>query len=219
MNESSSVKPLSDIAHAASRGLRWTAAAMVIGIPSVACRAVPKPDPVACATANSPPVDPPGSIASRCALVRKNDPALAALAAPRDYSWSDPLAVVCPPEPASPVMPADAGAASAASPPEHERPAGAAKTVSNAESVLGGMRPGFRACFEDEMLRLPCAQGTARVTMHVDCRGKLAVMSARAEGLDQQTVECIFKVAALATFDPPEGGSAVIQVPVTFILQ
>jgi len=89
--------------------------------------------------------------------------------------------------------------------------------VSNAARVVAGMRPSFRACYNALLGRNREAQGTVRVTLRVNCVGRVIALHATAHGIDRETVACMFDTAMKAQFEPPEGGSAVINVPVTFV--
>ncbi len=93
-------------------------------------------------------------------------------------------------------------------------------TVSNAARVVAGMRAGFRACYQRGLNENPDAQGNIRLTIQVGPGGEVRGVSAVPSGtLPQSVVSCVQARAKAAQFDPPEGGSAAIQVPVTFVKQ
>ncbi len=92
-------------------------------------------------------------------------------------------------------------------------------TVSNASRVVAGLRAGFRHCFNRELAVNPDAQGTIRLSIRVGPGGEVQSVSAVPSGNLGSAVECVRSRARSAQFDPPEGGSAVIDVPVTFIKQ
>ncbi|MCA9597075.1 MAG: AgmX/PglI C-terminal domain-containing protein [Myxococcales bacterium] len=93
-------------------------------------------------------------------------------------------------------------------------------TVSNASRVVAGMRAGFRACYNRGLQENPDAQGSIRLTIRVGPGGEVQGVSASAGGnLPGSVVSCVRSRASAAQFDPPEGGSAVINVPVTFVKQ
>lgn len=92
--------------------------------------------------------------------------------------------------------------------------------VSNASRVVAGMRAGFRACYQRGLGENPDAQGSIRLTIRVGPGGEVQGVSAAASGnLPQSVVSCVKARASAAAFAPPQGGSAVIQVPVTFVKQ
>ncbi|HEX9618631.1 MAG TPA: AgmX/PglI C-terminal domain-containing protein, partial [Polyangiaceae bacterium] len=93
-------------------------------------------------------------------------------------------------------------------------------TVSNASRVVAGMRAGFRACYQRGLAENPDAQGNIRLTIRVGPGGEVLGVSAAASGnLPGSVVSCVQARASAAAFAPPEGGSAVVQVPVTFVKQ
>jgi hypothetical protein len=92
--------------------------------------------------------------------------------------------------------------------------------VSNAARVVAGMRAGFRACYNRGLSENPDAQGSIRLSIKVGPGGEVAGVSASPSGnLPGSVVSCVQARASAAQFAPPEGGSAVIVVPVTFVKQ
>jgi hypothetical protein len=91
--------------------------------------------------------------------------------------------------------------------------------VANASRVVAGMRAGFRNCFNRELASNPDAQGTIRLTIRVGPGGEVQNVTAAPSGNLGSAVECVKARARSASFDPPEGGSAVVVVPVTFVKQ
>lgn len=98
-------------------------------------------------------------------------------------------------------------------------PAVSGGAVANASRVVAGMKAGFRNCFNRELASNPDASGTIRLTIKVGPGGEVQSVSAAASGNLGSAVECVKGRARSATFDPPEGGTAVINVPVTFVKQ
>ncbi|MCA9626363.1 MAG: AgmX/PglI C-terminal domain-containing protein [Polyangiaceae bacterium] len=92
--------------------------------------------------------------------------------------------------------------------------------VSNASRVVAGMRAGFRACYQRGLAQNPDAQGSIRLSIRVGPGGEVQGVSASSSGnLPGSVVSCVQSRASAAQFSPPEGGSAVISVPVTFVKQ
>jgi hypothetical protein len=92
--------------------------------------------------------------------------------------------------------------------------------VSNAARVVAGMRAGFRACYQRGLAENPDAAGSIRLTIRVGAGGEVAGVSPAPSGsLPASVISCVVARAQSAQFDPPEGGSAVIAVPVTFVKQ
>lgn len=93
-------------------------------------------------------------------------------------------------------------------------------TVSNAARVVAGMRAGFRACYNRGLAENPDAQGSIRLSIRVGPGGEVSGVQASPSGnLPGSVVSCVQARASAAQFAPPEGGSAVIVVPVTFVKQ
>lgn len=93
-------------------------------------------------------------------------------------------------------------------------------TVSNAARVVAGMRAGFRACYQRGLNENPDAQGNIRLTIRVGPGGEVTNVTATPSGaLPASVVSCVQSRAKAAQFDAPEGGSAAIVVPVTFVKQ
>lgn len=93
-------------------------------------------------------------------------------------------------------------------------------SVSNAARVVAGMRAGFRACYQRGLNENPDAQGNIRLTIRVGPGGEVTGVTATPTGsLPASVVSCVQSRAKAAQFDAPEGGSAAIVVPVTFVKQ
>ena len=84
---------------------------------------------------------------------------------------------------------------------------------------MAGMRAGFRNCYNRELAQNPDAQGSIRLSITVGPGGEVQNVQASASGNLGSAVTCVRSRAQAAQFDPPKGGSAVIQVPVTFVKQ
>jgi Vault protein inter-alpha-trypsin domain/von Willebrand factor type A domain len=93
--------------------------------------------------------------------------------------------------------------------------------VSNAARVVAGMRAGFRACFQRGLALDPTAQGSLRLVIQVGQGGEVtSVTPSSVNGnLPAAAVACAVARARAAQFDAPQGGSATIALPVTFVIQ
>ena len=92
--------------------------------------------------------------------------------------------------------------------------------VSDAARVVAGMRAAFRACYQRGLNENPDAQGSIRLTIRVGAGGEVSNVTAVPTGnLPASVVSCVQARAKAAQFSPPDGGSAAIQVPVTFVKQ
>ncbi|MEI9951161.1 MAG: AgmX/PglI C-terminal domain-containing protein [Pseudomonadota bacterium] len=92
-------------------------------------------------------------------------------------------------------------------------------TVGNASRVVAGMRAGFRACYQRGLAENPDAAGNITLTIRVGAGGEVTGVSGSSGSLPASVVACVKARAQAAQFDAPEGGSAVISVPVTFVKQ
>lgn len=93
-------------------------------------------------------------------------------------------------------------------------------SVSNAASVVAGMRAGFKRCYEQGLAQNPDIAGSVRLTIRVGPGGEVAGVNASNTGnLTASVISCVRSRAQAAQFAPPDGGSAVIDVPVTFVKQ
>jgi hypothetical protein len=87
-------------------------------------------------------------------------------------------------------------------------------SLSNAEAVVAGLRPGFRACYTRGLDKYPDAEGRVRLVLHVGPNGEVTSVDATGGTLPAEIVGCMASRARLAQFTPPEGGSAAVVVPV-----
>jgi hypothetical protein len=92
-------------------------------------------------------------------------------------------------------------------------------TVGNASRVVAGMRAGFRACYQRGLAENPDAAGAITLTIRVGPGGEVQSVGGSSGSLPPSVVACVKARAQAAQFDAPEGGSAVISVPVTFVKQ
>jgi len=91
--------------------------------------------------------------------------------------------------------------------------------VSNAARVVAGMRAGFRNCYNRALAQNPDVEGKINLSIRVGPGGEVQSVGASASGLPDSVVGCVKARAQAAQFDPPQGGAAVIQVPVSFVKQ
>ena len=90
-------------------------------------------------------------------------------------------------------------------------------SVANAGSIIASMAKDFRRCWNLE-LAAPNAptEAKGKLTMKLDPQG--GVSSATATGFDSPTLtSCLETVGAAAKFDAPEGGTATIVAPLSFL--
>ncbi|NUP07186.1 MAG: AgmX/PglI C-terminal domain-containing protein [Polyangiaceae bacterium] len=90
--------------------------------------------------------------------------------------------------------------------------------VSNAASVVAGMAAGFRRCYNRGLTEDPKLAGALKVTAKIGPSGE--VQSAKAQPghkLGDKVAVCVEQVVFSRSFAPPEGGSATLTIPVSFV--
>jgi hypothetical protein len=92
--------------------------------------------------------------------------------------------------------------------------------VSDAARVIAGMRAGFRNCYNRGLATNPDSEGKISLSLRIGPGGEVQGVTATPSGnLPSSVVGCVKARASAAQFTPPQGGTAVIQVPVTFLKQ
>lgn len=92
--------------------------------------------------------------------------------------------------------------------------------VGNAASVVAGMRAGFRACYNRGLATNPDASGKIDLKLRIGPGGEVTGVAAATSGnLPESVVSCVKGRARSGRFSPPDGGSAVVSVPVSFVKQ
>jgi hypothetical protein len=92
--------------------------------------------------------------------------------------------------------------------------------VTDASRVIARMRPSFHICYNQGLISNPDASGKISLKIQVGADGGVTGVAASVSGnLPAEVVECVKRRARSGRFNPPDGGSAVIDVPVTFVKQ
>jgi TonB family protein len=92
--------------------------------------------------------------------------------------------------------------------------------VSNAERVVAGLRPGFRACYNQGLQSDPGMSGRVLVSAKISPNGEVASAdAAQNSGLSAGVVQCILRKVRNAQFDAPGPNGSTLQIPVTFVQQ
>jgi tetratricopeptide (TPR) repeat protein len=90
-------------------------------------------------------------------------------------------------------------------------------SIGNAARVVAGMRAGFRNCYQRGLGEAPDSAGRINLTVRVGAGGEVAEATPHATGdLPDSVIACVVARVRAAQFDAPEGGSVIINVPVTF---
>jgi len=89
--------------------------------------------------------------------------------------------------------------------------------IGNATRVVAGMRAAFRNCYQRGLAEYPDAAGRIQLVVRVGAGGEVEDVTQSYSGeLSASVISCVVARVRAAQFDPPEGGSAIINVPVTF---
>ncbi|MEZ4223223.1 MAG: AgmX/PglI C-terminal domain-containing protein [Polyangiaceae bacterium] len=84
-------------------------------------------------------------------------------------------------------------------------------------AVVASMRPGFRRCYERSLASNPNQGGALRVTVRIGPSGEVLSATATGSGYSSSLLECLEGRARKSRFPPPEGGAAVIVIPLTLL--
>lgn len=92
--------------------------------------------------------------------------------------------------------------------------------ITNAASVIAGLKGGFRRCYERALADDPDQAGRIDLSIKVGLGGEVQSVTATPQGnLSNAVVGCIRARAQGAQFEPPQGGLAIVQVPVSLVKQ
>jgi Ca-activated chloride channel family protein len=90
-------------------------------------------------------------------------------------------------------------------------------SVANAASVVARMRGRFRNCYQHGLTMDPNMQGQVTLVAKVGANGDVLSVGGGSGGALARIVPCLRAVVSDAKFAPPEGGSAVVSIPITFV--
>jgi len=91
--------------------------------------------------------------------------------------------------------------------------------IANSASVVARMKGRFRACFNAGLRADKTMAGSVTLTAKVGANGQVLSVDASAGASLRPIVSCLQAVVRSGGFAPPEGGSAVISIPITFTRQ
>ena len=211
------------------------AGAVVVGTLGGCATSVVKPAPEPRAAQPAMPLAPPPLVVTRIVPAETSDASANAGVAPSngadppisiyDHGSGKPTAsfpdAPAAPRPTPSPLPASAGGSMANSGTAvvGGAPSPTKGNVSNAAQVVAAMRDGFRSCYQEGLVEDHDLEGSVRIVIHVGENGYVSDAQGTATGIPSSVVDCVLRRARSAKFDPPEGGSAVIAVPVTFVKQ
>jgi hypothetical protein len=92
--------------------------------------------------------------------------------------------------------------------------------VANADRVVAGLRPGFRACYNQGLNSDPGMSGRVMISAKIAPNGEVSSADgAQNTGLSAGVVQCLLRKVRNAQFDAPGPNGSTIQIPVTFVQQ
>jgi hypothetical protein len=92
-------------------------------------------------------------------------------------------------------------------------------SVANASSVVARMRGRFRRCYQQGLNTNPEMQGSVQLTAKIGPNGEVLGVSGGGGGSLGPIVGCLKAVVGGGAFSPPDSGSAIISIPITFVKQ
>jgi TonB family protein len=92
--------------------------------------------------------------------------------------------------------------------------------ISDADRVVAGLRPRFRACYQQGLNSDPSMSGKVVISAKVGPNGEVSSADiASNSGLSATVASCIARVVRNAQFSAPGGGGSTLNIPVTFVQQ
>ena len=92
--------------------------------------------------------------------------------------------------------------------------------VSDADRVVAGLRPRFRACYQTGLNSDPTMSGKVTISAKIGPNGEVSDASiASNSGLSASVAACMANVVKRAQFNAPGGGGSTLQIPVTMVQQ
>lgn len=92
--------------------------------------------------------------------------------------------------------------------------------VSDADRVIAGLRPKFKACYQKGLNSDPSMAGRVVIAAKVSPNGEVDSANVSTNtGLSQEVASCIARAVRNAQFAAPGGGGSQLQIPVTFVQQ
>jgi len=90
--------------------------------------------------------------------------------------------------------------------------------VANASSVVARMKGRFRSCYQAGLNSNPDMSGSVVLTAKIGPNGEVQSVGGGGGSLGP-IIGCLKGVVQSAAFSPPDGGSAIVSIPITFVKQ
>jgi len=98
--------------------------------------------------------------------------------------------------------------------------ASATVPVTDADRVIAGLRPRFRACYQQGLNTDPSMSGKVTITAKVGPNGEVSSADVSSNtGLSAGVAQCIARAVRNAQFSAPGGSGSTLSIPVTFVQQ
>ena len=94
-----------------------------------------------------------------------------------------------------------------------------AGNIGHAAMTVAGMRHGFRACYMAALTNYGAFSATVRLSLRVGADGAVVRVTGLGTNAPGELIECLFDEVGRHRFEPPEGGAAVVNVPVNLVAQ
>lgn len=92
--------------------------------------------------------------------------------------------------------------------------------VSDADRVIAGLRPRFRACYQAGLNTDPSMAGKVQIMAKIGPNGEVSSASVASNtGLSASVASCIARHVKNAQFSAPGGSGSTLSIPVTFVQQ
>src|SRR5262245_17832714 len=91
--------------------------------------------------------------------------------------------------------------------------------VANANAVVARMKGRFRNCYQQGLNQNPEMQGSVTLTAKIGPNGEVLSVGGGGGGALSPIVPCLKAVVQSGGFSQPEGGGAVVTIPITFVKQ
>ena len=91
--------------------------------------------------------------------------------------------------------------------------------VANASSVVARMKGRFRSCYQAGLNSNPEMSGNVTLVATIGPNGEVLSVGGGGGGGLGAIVGCLKSIVQSASFSPPEGGKAIVSIPITFVKQ